>query len=432
MKALMRDRERRRYRHNWERSIAGLLAAARGKDAAAGLLEAGRARYALYRWSANEGDREKALLLANRAARMGSRDARTLATAIRREAGDEAVEIARPARPRAERRPGARAAPPGPPSVEAEDEEPPPDPALTAALADLSAPSVAPAPRPGESEDTEAGTRPAQPQPTRAAEARVTRPDGDGSAGSRPPALAAPPSAEEATTRAVRRIVIDAGHGGHDPGAIGARGLREKDLTLDIALKVAVHLRQAGFDVLLTRSTDRFLQLEERTALANTARADLFVSIHVNAHPRRNRSGIETYFLNVSDDRYAARLAARENGAEPESDPSDGDLRRIRSDLDAVASAGSSRRLAELMQGELCKAVRGRFGEVRDLGVKSALFYVLLGARMPAVLVETGFISNRGEEGRLATAAYREEVARSVTRAVRTFAGADDRVAAVR
>jgi N-acetylmuramoyl-L-alanine amidase len=238
------------------------------------------------------------------------------------------------------------------------------------------------------------------------------------------------PADEHGPRRAVRRIVVDAGHGGHDPGAIGRRGLREKDVTLDIARKVAKELKGQGFDVVLTRGVDRFLRLEERTALANTSRGDLFVSIHANANPRRNRTGIETYFLNVTDDRYAARLAARENGADLDGEGSDDVLKRIRADLDAVASAGSSRQLAQLVQRELCRSVRSRFGDVRDLGVKSALFYVLLGARMPAVLVETGFISNAAEEKRLASSGYRDEVAKSVARAVRTFAKADDRVAA--
>jgi N-acetylmuramoyl-L-alanine amidase len=230
----------------------------------------------------------------------------------------------------------------------------------------------------------------------------------------------------------VRRIVVDAGHGGHDPGAIGRRGLQEKDVTLDIARKVAKELKEAGFDVIMTRSSDRFLQLEERTALANTSRGDLFVSIHANANPRRNRSGIETYVLNVTDDRYATRLAARENGANLDEDGADDVVKRIRADFDAVASTGSSRKLAELVQKELCRAVRSRFGDVHDLGVKSALFYVLLGAQMPAVLVETGFISNRSEEQRLASPEYRTEVARAVGRAVRAFVGPDERVAAAR
>jgi N-acetylmuramoyl-L-alanine amidase len=137
---------------------------------------------------------------------------------------------------------------------------------------------------------------------------------------------------------------------------------------------------------------------------------------------------VETYFLNVTDDRYAARLAARENGVDL---AAGGDVARILTDLDAKASAGASVSLARLVQREVCGGVRARVGDVRDLGVKSALFYVLLGARMPAVLVETGFISNRGEERRLATPAYQDEVASGIARAVQGFARADARVAAV-
>jgi N-acetylmuramoyl-L-alanine amidase len=533
MKSLMRDRERRQYRHNWERGIAGLIAAARGKEKAAAWLEAGRARYALYRWSANESDRDKALILANRAAGLGSREGRELAAAIRKEAGDDAQEVARASKP--PKRPRHAAPPPERSAPREEEEDSPADPTLAAALADLEAPAETPALKLGE--DRQQGpasvtevrswasgdyTRVAiylshwvgwqklelpaeggQPRrlafdfrPARLTGKALTRsvagaqidrvraaqnagdtvrvvldlPGSDGAQvfalddpprlvvdvgthpvatpvaetappatepqpseatpASPPPAAIAPP--EEGDSRRVRRIVVDAGHGGHDPGAIGRRGLREKDVTLDIARKVAKELKAAGFDVVLTRASDRFLQLEERTALANTSRGDLFVSIHANANPRRSRSGIETYVLNVTDDRYAARLAARENGADMEDDGSDDVLKRIRADLDAVASAGSSRKLAELVQKELCRAVRSRFGDVRDLGVKSALFYVLLGARMPAVLVETGFISNRSEEQRLASPEYRTEVARAVTRAVRGFVGPDDRVAAAR
>ncbi|HEY6003268.1 MAG TPA: N-acetylmuramoyl-L-alanine amidase, partial [Anaeromyxobacter sp.] len=225
----------------------------------------------------------------------------------------------------------------------------------------------------------------------------------------------------------VRRIVVDAGHGGHDPGATGPRRVREKDVTLAMARKLAKRLRAAGFEVVLTRNDDRYLALEERTAIANTARADLFVSIHANAHPRRNRSGVETYFLNVADDRYAARLAARENGLDLGGER---EAVRILTDLDAKASAGASEGLARLVQREIASGVRARVGDVRDLGVKGALFYVLLGARMPAVLVETAFISNRDEERRLASPRYQEEVAASIARAVSTFARGGARIAA--
>ncbi|HSN14361.1 MAG TPA: N-acetylmuramoyl-L-alanine amidase [Anaeromyxobacteraceae bacterium] len=543
MKSLMRDRERRRYRHNWERAIGGLLAAAHGKDKAAAWLEAGRARYALYRWGANETDRDKALLLANRAARLGSREGKALASAIREEAGDDGVEVARPVKPaRRSPRPAVAPTPERSPAPEEEDvEDSPPDPTLAAALADLAAPAPTPTLRLGEdrsqgpAEITEVRSwasgdysrvavylshwvgwqklelapeggqprrlafdfRPAaltgkaltrsvaggqidrvraaqnasdtvrvvldlagsdaaevfalddpprlvvdvgtRPSPMPVAERPPERsPEPEAPLAVAPPSPTVPPAVErsgheeEEGPRTVRRIVVDAGHGGHDPGAIGRRGLREKDVTLDIARKVAKELKGEGFEVVLTRSDDRFLQLEERTALANTSRGDLFVSIHANATPRRNRSGIETYFLNVTDDRYAARLAARENGADLDGGESDDVLKRIRADLDAVASAGSSHQLAALVQRELCSSVRSRFGDVRDLGVKSALFYVLLGARMPAVLVETGFISNAAEEKRLGSPAYRLEVAKAVTRAVRSFARSDERVAAVR
>src|SRR6266511_3669383 len=508
MTALMRDRSRRRYHHQWERAIHALLRAARGKDAPAAYLEAARARYALYRWSANEADREAALSLAGRATRAGSRDAPVLARAIRREAGEPAEERTTSSVPKR----GARARAVRPeraePAEPAADDESPPDPALEAALADLS-PSAAPAhplgtsggegparvsevrswasedytrvavylshwvgwqkldlaPAPGHPRRIALDLRPAvlegaalarpvageQVDRVRAAQngpdtVRVVLelPGADGVelfALDDPPRLvldvgthrqrdAAPPSSAAAGTTAhperpstppplrgasaqderpeprgtatgddaeeapaiIRRIVVDAGHGGHDPGAIGARRVREKDVTLATARRLAKKLREAGFEVVLTRKDDRFIALEERTAIANTARGDLFVSVHANAHPARNRAGIETYFLNTADDRYAARLAARENGLDL--GDGEGEVARILTDLGAKASAGASQRLARMVQREVTTGVRARIGEVRDLGVKSALFYVLLGARMPAVLVETAFISN--------------------------------------
>jgi N-acetylmuramoyl-L-alanine amidase len=243
-----------------------------------------------------------------------------------------------------------------------------------------------------------------------------------------PPPPPPPPAPSAVGVGAIRRVVVDAGHGGQDPGAIGPGRVREKDVTLAIARRLERRLRDAGFEVVLTRDRDRTLALEERTALANTAGADLFVSVHANAHPRRNREGVETYFLNVADDRYAARLAARENGVDLAGE--DEQAHRILTDLDAKASAASSHRLAALVQREVTGGVRARVGSVRDLGVKSALFYVLLGARMPAVLVETGFISNREEERRLASTTYQDEVAAGIARAVVSYARTEQRVAA--
>jgi len=226
----------------------------------------------------------------------------------------------------------------------------------------------------------------------------------------------------EADRRPIRHVIIDAGHGGHDTGAVGPRGVKEKDVTLAMAKRLAEKLRAGGFQVTLTRTDDRYLKLEERTAIANLSRGDLFVSLHTNANPRRDRSGVETYFLNVTDDRYARRLAARENGT-MELEEAPRDLQRILTDLDSKASAGASRTLARLVQKEITARTRQNQGPVRDRGVKSALFYVLLGARMPAVLVETAFISNREEEKRLSSPAYQQLVAEGVTRAVSDFAG---------
>ncbi|MCM2332432.1 MAG: N-acetylmuramoyl-L-alanine amidase, partial [Anaeromyxobacteraceae bacterium] len=238
------------------------------------------------------------------------------------------------------------------------------------------------------------------------------------------------PTGEEGeSTRPVRRVVVDAGHGGHDPGAIGPTRVREKDVTLAIAKRLAAKLKAGGFEVVMTRSDDRFVALEERTAIANTQRGDLLISIHANAHPRRALAGTETFVLNVADDRYAKRLAARENGADLDDGGEGTEAQRILTDLDAKASTEASRRLAQAVQREITGAVRARFGEDKDLGVKSALFYVLLGARMPAVLVETAFISNRVEEKRLASPAYQDVVAASMARAVEQYARRDARVA---
>lgn len=505
---------KRRYRHNWEKAIRALERAARGPDTGPALLDAARARYALYRFSAVESDREAALKLATRASRAGATQATSLAAAIRREAGDEPGAVAKayrkltspPVPP-----PVRRSEPPAPsPPPTAGDDEETLDPVLEEAVAEtgVSAPDGAPesngsgAP-PAHVTEVHSWTSPdytrvaiylSQPvgfekqelppggdQPRRLAlDLRPAVLDGPGkerlvadgllhrvrtaqhgpdtvrvvldlkgkdayqvfTLGDPPRlivdlgvhearreaiarALPRPPGDgedSETADRPIRRVIVDAGHGGHDTGAIGPRGVREKDVTLAMAKRLAAKLRSHGFEVTLTRTDDRYLKLEERTAIANLARGDLFVSLHANANPRRDRSGVETYFLNVTDDRYARRLAARENGAmEIDDEPSD--VQRILTDLDSKSSAGASRSLARLVQKEITARTRQGQGPVRDRGVKSALFYVLLGARMPAVLVETAFISNRAEEQRLASPAYQQLVADGVARAVLDFAG---------
>jgi N-acetylmuramoyl-L-alanine amidase len=226
----------------------------------------------------------------------------------------------------------------------------------------------------------------------------------------------------------VRRVVIDAGHGGHDTGAIGRKGTREKDVTLSIARKLAQQLRERGLEVQLTREDDRYLKLEERARQANELKGDLFISIHCNSAPTSKLRGIETYTLNTSADRYSIRLAARENAS---SEKGISDLQFILADLATKANTEESSRLATQVQKSLVSHLSGDYSGVKDLGTKEALFYVLLGTKMPAILVETSFLSHPEEEERLASDAYQEAVARSVAQGVEEFLGDRGRVAKV-
>jgi len=223
-----------------------------------------------------------------------------------------------------------------------------------------------------------------------------------------------------------RRVVVDAGHGGKDTGAIGPHGVREKDLTLAIARRVGARLKFLGFEVVMTRKGDAFISLDERTRIANEAHADLFVSIHCNAARRRKLEGVETWTLNVSSNRYAARLAAFENA---EADRTVSDLRLILADLATKANASDARDLAQSVQSSLVRTLRSRVGPVRDHGVKQALFYVLLGTRMPSILVETGFISNPAEEARLKSARFQEGTAEAIARGVKDYVESRRRLA---
>ncbi|HWE24741.1 MAG TPA: N-acetylmuramoyl-L-alanine amidase, partial [Myxococcales bacterium] len=224
----------------------------------------------------------------------------------------------------------------------------------------------------------------------------------------------------------VRRVVIDPGHGGRDTGAVGPHGVREKDVALSIARTLAERLRALGFAVVLTRKGDTYVSLDERTRIANEAHADLFVSIHCNAARSRRLSGVETWTLNVASDRYATRLATFENA---DAERTVSDLRLILADLATRANASDARDLAQAVQGSLVRNLRPRFGRVGDNGVKHALFYVLLGARMPSVLVETGFISNATEEARLRTRSYQVETAEAIARGVKEFVDGRQRLA---
>ena len=223
-----------------------------------------------------------------------------------------------------------------------------------------------------------------------------------------------------------RRIVVDAGHGGHDSGAVGPSGLLEKDVTLDIALKLAQKLRASGYEVFLTRTDDRFVKLEDRTRFANKVQGDVFISIHCNASPNKKTRGIETYTLNVASDKYAARLAARENaGAEK----GIGELQFILADLATKANTVESGQLARSVQSSLVSALSQKYKEVKSLGHREALFFVLLGARMPSILVEVSFLSNPEDEKLLANSQYRTHVADGIYQGIKKFAGNREQLA---
>ncbi len=226
------------------------------------------------------------------------------------------------------------------------------------------------------------------------------------------------PSLVEQLGLKYRRVVIDAGHGGHDTGAIGPTGVREKDVALSIALKLRDRLVALGLDVLLTRDDDTFVHLEERASIANTAKGDLFISVHCNAAPRKELRGIETYTLNTSSNRYSIRLAARENAA---SRRGVNDLQYILADLATKANTDDSAALADRVQRSMVRTLKAKHAGVRDLGTKEALFHVLLGAKMPAILVETSFLSNPAEEKLLASKDYQEDAATAIAEAVKDF-----------
>jgi N-acetylmuramoyl-L-alanine amidase len=213
----------------------------------------------------------------------------------------------------------------------------------------------------------------------------------------------------------VSRIVIDAGHGGHDPGA-RANGVNEADVVLDVALRVEALLKaQPGFDVVLTRRTDVFIPLEERTAIANRESADMFLSIHVNASPRTATRGIETYLLDFASNPDAEALAARENATS-------GQSMRVLPDLvKAIAlnnKVDESRELARMVQSSLVGRITPLSRGLKDLGVKRAPFVVLIGAQMPSVLAEISFVTNKTDAALMKQASHRQRIAQALADAV--------------
>jgi N-acetylmuramoyl-L-alanine amidase len=217
----------------------------------------------------------------------------------------------------------------------------------------------------------------------------------------------------------LRKIVLDPGHGGKDPGAVGPGGIAEKDIVLTIAKKLAAKLRkEKGVQVALTRTDDRFVALEDRTAIANAEDADLFISLHMNASPNTEARGIETYYLDNTSDEAAIRLAARENGT---SRKNVSDLQFILSDMTQNMKLEDSITLAHRLQGALVGGMSTVMGDVKDLGVKKALFYVLVGARMPSVLVEMFFVTHRVEGRAMNQGKYQDAMVEALFEGIQKY-----------
>ncbi|MGZ6143548.1 MAG: N-acetylmuramoyl-L-alanine amidase family protein [Myxococcales bacterium] len=474
LEKLRNDARRRKYRDGWEAVLreldAAVKAAPNGPRAAEAALAAARARADLWDVSRSPVDMRAAVAAFRKVddEHPGPTGAQALAAALglATRAGDT-TEGAAIARRLAEHYPADAPAIAAAPEKEKEKEKD--SVSVVGSAADKPAPAKVSA----------AASAPAKPAPAKVSAAMAQKPvsvgddeddDSDADAAPEPEAPESPPmkstpivravkdavaalteSDEEPATAAkaremrsaalasgsslatqlglkVRRVVVDAGHGGKDAGAIGPHGVREKDMALAIARKVAARLKSLGFEVVMTRKDDTFIPLDDRTRIANEARADLFISIHCNAAKRRRLEGVETWTLNVASDRYAARLAAFENA---DADRTVSDLRLILADLATKANATDARDLAQSVQSSLMRTLRGRVGPVRDHGVKQALFYVLLGTHMPSILVETGFISNPADEARLKSARFQDGTAEAISRGVKDFIESRRRLASL-
>ncbi|MBI5560216.1 MAG: N-acetylmuramoyl-L-alanine amidase [Deltaproteobacteria bacterium] len=220
------------------------------------------------------------------------------------------------------------------------------------------------------------------------------------------------------TKSSVKTIVIDPGHGGKDPGAIGKNGLKEKDVTLKVSKLLRDKLKGEGASrIILTRESDVYIPLDERTAIANSKEADLFISVHVNASPRRAAAGVETYYLGSTGDKEAIRVAARENDSSEEE--MNDTLRYILRDLERTGNQEASIRLAAAVQTSLSSALNGENGDTKNnRGIKGALFYVLVNSNMPSVLVEVSYITNPAEEERMRSAKFLEDISEGISAGV--------------
>jgi N-acetylmuramoyl-L-alanine amidase len=237
-----------------------------------------------------------------------------------------------------------------------------------------------------------------------------------------PPARITPPPraiAPSVFDLRIKRIIVDPGHGGEDPGARSRTGLAEKDVTLDIALRLRGLLDAAGFEVVMTRERDAFVSLRDRVRLANRAEGDLFLSIHVNSIPQPLRRGVETYYLGPTDDPHVERLAGAENSA---SGYALADFRTLLERVYVDVRSDESRRLADAVQRKLFLALRRTNPRLEDRGVKQAPFVVLIDTAMPSVLAEVSCVSHQDEAELLRLTTYRDQIARALAAGVLEYA----------
>lgn len=230
-----------------------------------------------------------------------------------------------------------------------------------------------------------------------------------------------------------KRILIDPGHGGKDPGAIGPSGIMEKDIVLDVALKVREIMKDnPKYEIVLTRDRDVFIPLNERTEMANKMRADLFISIHTNASHNPYARGIETYILNWTDDEEAIRVAARENAISVKKMRElKGEIGSLLASLEREAKRDESVRLAGYIHNSIVNNLKFYFS-MNDNGLKQALFYVLVGAQMPSCLLEISYITNPEEEKLLSDETFRMRIARGIAEGIEHYFSKSDRVKKVK
>jgi N-acetylmuramoyl-L-alanine amidase len=288
---------------------------------------------------------------------------------------------------------------------------------------------------PGSPAGAETSSRPEKP-PSKSAERRSP---GDGSSETSeaediPPPLPPDPTPDGRYPLArqlgltAKRVVIDPGHGGHDPGTQSRTGIKEKDLVLDISRRVAKLLKADGeYEVIMTRNNDTFIPLEERTAIANSRSADLFVSIHANGYPKRSVRGIETFYLNLATTPEAEETAARENAV------STGRIAELQGLLHQImnnSKIAESSDFAHQVQNSMVRHVLGAKNKSsRNRGVKTGPFYVLLGANMPSILVEVSYLSNSEDAKLLSSTQYRQKLALSIADGIQRYTGSLKKVA---